>query len=187
MQKLYVGLVVVALAAIAAPVNAAQSTYDRNLAYLMDIVGEQDLTQTVTFSDGREMTLENALAATALRAGDVDLQNIAIGAAPPPGVHGGDIWVFEYGSGSCSATVLAPGSPAFVPIDTQLWIYAGAIGELSTSNGYFTQIIGWTTKSYELGFGTAGFTATGNQDFFCFGFSGIHIAFPFIDGTASMN
>lgn len=187
MQKLYVGLLVAALAAVAMPVNAATSTtYEKNVAFLLGMMGEVDLEQTATLSDGRVMSLGDAIDVAAARAGNVDLAAIASGQAPPPGVNAGDVWVLEFGSGGCAVQNLAP-QPVFQAPHPQAWIYSGGVGTLETSNGAYTYIIGWTTKTSSLNFGTAGFSLTGSQDFFCVSFFGYHLAFPFGDGVAQLN
>ena len=182
------------LVPLALPVGAADFVHDRNVAFLWSIVGDQDPAQQVTMHDGRTTTLAEAIDDAAARASTrgIDLASVATGASrPPPPVDAlddfGDVWILEYGTGACTAKVLAPGSPAFVALDPQTWLYAGGIGWLSTTNGAYTSIISWALKTSEVRMGTNGFTAFGNQDFYCFSFSGLHFAFPFVNGWAWYN
>lgn len=187
MHKIYVGLVI---AASATPVDAAtENTHAKNVQYLSELVGNYDLATPVEFVDGRVMTLGEAIELTAARAGDIDLSAIsasAVGGTGGPAV--GDIWVLEIGTGGCTANVVAP-QPVFQAVHGQLWVYSGGVGDLATSQGDITLFIDWTTKGVTGGsyFNTAGFTLTGSQDFFCFSFFGLHIAFPFGDGVAQLN
>lgn len=188
MQKLYVGLLVVATLAMATPVNAAQSTtFEKNYGYFLGLVGEEDLSQMATFMDGRTMTLGEAIADAANKAGAVDLTKITAGQAPEPGTHVGDIWVIESGSGACVISNVAASPVPSVSPDPQLWIYRGQIGTMTTSNGFYTQTIGWTDKTSTFGFGTAGFSLAGINDNYCFNYSGSHFAFPFADGVNTLN
>lgn len=186
MQKIFVGMLVAALAVVAAPVNASSTTFEKNLSFITELVGDVDMNGVATFADGTTMTVGDALAATAARAGNVDLQSIALGAAPAGAGQVGDVWVLSIGSGSCTATVIAATPVPNTAFHPQFYTYAGGVGTLETSNSFGGINIGWTTKTAE-GVGANGFTATGQQDFFCFGFFGLHLAFPFIDGHAASN
>lgn len=187
MQKLYVGLLVVATLAMATPVNAAQSsTYEKNLGFFLGLIGEEDLSQTATFADGRTMTLGEAIADAANKAGSVDLAAITLGQAPEPGTHVGDIWILESGTGACTIQNVAPQPVGLAP-DPQLWVYAGNVGTMATTNGFYTLTIGWTDKTSSFGFNTGGFSLAGGNDNYCFNFGGSHFAFPFADGVSSLN
>jgi hypothetical protein len=190
MHKIYVALVIAAMAAIATPVNAAsEDTHAKNVAFLTELVGNYDTAIPVEFADGTVMTLGEAISLAADRAAGVDLgalANSAVAGAGLPVV--GDVWVLEVGNGDCAANVAAP-QPLSAGPHPQAFLYAGGVGDLTSSHGYYTLLMDWTTKFMVGGSyaNTAGFTATGSQDFWCFGFFGTHVAFPFLDGVASLN
>lgn len=176
--------------ALAFPAATADDVHARNVAYLWSVIGEHDPATQVTFPDGHATTLGAAVDEAAARASlrGVDLAGLAAGAAPDAlGIHLGDVWIVELGLGPCDAGMLGPGSPVFIPLDPQLWLYVGGTGTLATSHGHYTMMISWTAKTSETRFDTAGFTALGAQDFYCFEFGGSHLAFPFVDGYAWFN
>lgn len=182
-------LVVAVWIALAPLGLASGSVHDRNVAYLWSLLGEHDPAEPATMHDGRVVSLAQAIDEAASRAGNVDLAALAAGAAPSYlDLSGGDIWVLEYGLGGCQATWLVP-PVVFVPVplDPQFWLYVSGVGEISTTHGSYTRIIGWTLKTDETRYGTSGFWARGLTDGFCFAFAGFHFAYPFLDGTAGLH
>lgn len=180
-------LLLVTLLALALPVAHATDVHARNAAFLWTLMGQADPAQLATLHDGRAMPLASAIHEAAARAGNVDLAAIVSGAsADPDATNAADVWVIEIGSGECERVELAPALWFGIPIHQQFWLYAGYYGTLSTTQGDSTTIIGWTTKSATTQTGTAGFTAAGQTDGYCIQFGGLHIAFPFIDGIATI-
>ncbi len=187
MQKLLAALVAAGMLAVAAPVNA--NTSDKNVEWMLNFAGFDTMpvgvATLVVNGEVTQVTIEEAFRLAAARAGDVDLGAIAAGAAPGDAQGVGDVWAFEFGTGDCPEITAAETPVPFVPIHPQLWIYSGGAGFSQTTGAGI--ILDWTTKLATGGFYGDGMTYGGQSDFFCFGFWGFYILFPFIDGFAASN
>lgn len=184
---------IVALLAGLTPAGAVgEDIRARNVVFLRDWV-DMDLDTPVVLPDGRAGTLREAIDEVARRAGDVELGSPHLSTPKAPTIPWsatpqleGDLWILERGTGLCDARVVAP-----QPVDVPAWPYAalhgGYLGTLSTTHGWSTTIISWTTGEAIVEADTLGFTATGSIDDYCVSFEGGHFSFPFVSGVAQVN
>lgn len=169
-------LIATLMLATAMPVSANETVADANTAFFAEQIEALGVDAT---SDEATAAIAEAVA----RAGDVRLDLLAADAAPGDAAAVGDVWIIEFGAGSCPApTVLAPGVPGS-SAHPQARVYNGDIGTQSTTG--FGFYVDWTTKS--SGTYTTGVTIVGQSDFFCFEFFGIYIYFPFLTGAMTSN
>lgn len=175
-------LATLALLATAIPAHA-ESTQDRNVAFLWSILGDEDPATLATMPDGRVVSLGIAVDEAASRAGLADLASLANGALIGGQSYVGDIWLLSYGAGPCGALVVAP-QPVSAPLHGQAWVYAGEAGRMS-ANAFVLYVFDWTTKESSVHFNVQ-WDAMGVIDFYCVTFGGMHFAFPTVDGVVNV-
>ncbi|HUR67866.1 MAG TPA: hypothetical protein VM370_01360 [Candidatus Thermoplasmatota archaeon] len=156
----------VAAAFLCAAPAAATGVHVQNVAFLSGLLGDPDPSSLVVPVTGPATTAAAALDAAATRAGEVDLESLYRGAqAPLVSASGGEVWVLEVGLGPC---------------------VIGALSSLTSSHGYLTIVSDRTLGSSTYEFNTGGFETRGQVNVFCFRQGNVHLAFPIVNGVASV-
>lgn len=181
MARPYILLIATALLAAGASAQTG-SVHERNVAFFLSMIGDDDLAMPVAVSDGRVVPLAQALDEAAERVGDVEVAALLAGAVDGSDTFVGSAVAIELGSGPCPPTVGVP-QPFFVPVDPQTWIPGGYLG-VRHGNALALYTIDWTTK--ETGSGSGPWRAIGSIDDYCFGFGGSYFAIPFASGVITV-
>lgn len=191
MKTVFVLAALVLLAASAGPGDAAiASTFERNVDFLVQWLGPEDLGQIVTLPDGRDATLGEAVHIIAGRAGALDLSDtststVGLPLDATPEIEG-DVWILERGNGPCAANVVVA-QPIEVPAWPYLWVHGGFVGDIATSHGSTTTIVSWTTGERASAEHTLGYSAEGSIDDYCVVMKGGHFSFPLVSGVSRIN
>lgn len=166
--------IVLAVAMVSMAMPASASNSDINRAWVLENV-TGDLNAVYSGTTGLK-TGWQIVDEVVARMGDVNVPATIAANVVTPGGDVGDVWMIGFGGGSCGPNQILAPSPAFIPVDGQLWIYSGGVGTGSAS-GFSGFTIGWTSKTSGSFSGTVNYGVV--SDFFCFdGF----IFFPYIDG-----